>query len=63
LLEEYTFPVLEELSKDGLVKYDRSKVSLTEKGHYFIRNVCSAFDLYLQRDNSILSKQAFSKAI
>jgi oxygen-independent coproporphyrinogen III oxidase len=31
------------------------------QGHYFIRNVCSAFDLYLNKD--ITGKQIFSKAI
>jgi oxygen-independent coproporphyrinogen-3 oxidase len=63
LLKEYSFPQLDSLVADGLVKYDDRGLELTEEGHYFIRNVCSAFDLYLQRDRTFLSKPTFSKAI
>jgi oxygen-independent coproporphyrinogen-3 oxidase len=63
LLKEYTFPQLESLAADGLVKYDHSGLELTEEGHFFIRNVCAAFDLYLQRDKTLLNKPTFSKAI
>ncbi|MFL5810903.1 MAG: oxygen-independent coproporphyrinogen III oxidase [Flavisolibacter sp.] len=61
ILEEYTFPILIELEKDGLIEWDRQGLSLTTQGHYFIRNVCSAFDLYLKHATS--AKQIFSKAI
>jgi oxygen-independent coproporphyrinogen III oxidase len=60
-LETYTFPRLAELERDGLVQWNREGLSLTAQGHYFIRNVCSAFDLYLQR--SAPEKTVFSKAI
>lgn len=63
LLEEYTFPRLEELEKDGLIVWNRQGLILTSQGHYFIRNICSAFDLYLQRPNYTPGKQIFSKAI
>ncbi len=62
LLKKYTFPQLETLAADGLVKYDDSGLELTEQGHFFIRNVCAAFDLYLQRDQTLLNNK-FSKAI
>ena len=50
-----------ELEKDGLVEWNRKGARLTNQGHYFIRNVCSAFDLYLDRTK--YEKQVFSKAI
>ena len=63
LLREFTFPVLRELAEDRLVEYDVTRVTATALGHYFIRNICSAFDLYLQRNQSGEKKQVFSKAI
>jgi oxygen-independent coproporphyrinogen-3 oxidase len=61
MLEQYTFPVLADLAKDGLIEWNRKGLSLTDQGHYFLRNICSAFDLYLHR--SAPGKQIFSKAI
>ncbi|MGZ5189476.1 MAG: oxygen-independent coproporphyrinogen III oxidase [Flavisolibacter sp.] len=61
ILEEYTFPMLREFAKDGLVLWNREGLKLTPQGHYFIRNVCSSFDLYLKDANPV--KQIFSKAI
>lgn len=63
LLEEYVFPKLEGLQDDGLIVYDRSMVKLTDCGLFFLRNVCSAFDLYLQRKNVREEKPLFSRAI
>jgi oxygen-independent coproporphyrinogen III oxidase len=63
VLEKYTFPKLIELAKDGLIEWDREGMKLTSQGHYFIRNVCSAFDLYLLRPTLAPEKQIFSKAI
>ena len=61
ILEGYTFPVLIELEKDGLIEWNKEGLALTAQGHYFIRNVCSAFDLYLK--HATPAKQIFSKAI
>jgi oxygen-independent coproporphyrinogen-3 oxidase len=61
LLEEHTFPALTDLEKDGLVEWNKKGLKLTAQGHYFIRNVCAAFDLYLKKVT--LEKQTFSKAI
>lgn len=61
-LKEFTFPVLETLAEDGLVEWNEKGASLTEQGHYFIRVVCSAFDLYLQKDGK-KQNQVFSQAI
>ncbi len=63
LLQQFCFPKLEQFAADGLIVYDKKQLTLTADGHYFIRNICSAFDLYLQRDSSLLNKQIFSKAI
>jgi len=62
LLRTYTFPKLSALASDGLVEWDTKGAKLTEQGHYFIRAVCSAFDLYLQRGVQS-EKPIFSKAI
>jgi len=61
-LETHTFPVLKTLEADGLVEWNESGAKLTEQGHYFIRVVCSAFDLYLQRRTGN-ETPVFSKAI
>jgi len=63
LLGSLSFPVLQEMAADGLLTFNREGMQLTETGHYFIRNACSAFDLYLQRNRSITSGNQFSKAI
>lgn len=62
LLEQYTFPALQQLEKDGLIDWNRYGLSLTPQGHYFIRNVCSAFDLFMHRGLKD-HQQLFSKAI
>jgi oxygen-independent coproporphyrinogen III oxidase len=63
LLKTYSFPVLDQFLNDGLVEYDHDQLQLTPEGHFFIRNVCSAFDLYLQRNSTLGNKPAFSNAI
>lgn len=61
IFEHHVFPKLAELEKDGLVIWNREGVQLTGQGHYFIRNICSAFDLYLDQTGS--QRQIFSKAV
>jgi oxygen-independent coproporphyrinogen-3 oxidase len=62
ILKKFTFPELEELEADKLLEWDEKGVTLTPLGRHFIRNICSAFDLHLQR-NKEDSKSKFSKAI
>lgn len=62
ILGIYTFPKLGALAADGLVECSETGAKLTAQGHYFIRAVCSAFDLYLQRGHGA-EKPIFSKAI
>jgi oxygen-independent coproporphyrinogen III oxidase len=61
VIEEYCFPRLAELAKDGLIEYDSSGLHIIGQGQYFLRNICSAFDLYLHRSHP--SEHVFSKAI
>jgi oxygen-independent coproporphyrinogen-3 oxidase len=61
LLHLYVFPELEILAADGLIEWNEAFVALTERGRYFIRNVCAAFDIKMHQDAR--SKQLFSKAI
>jgi len=62
LLEQYTFPVLDELQKDGLVQWNKYGLNIMPQGHHFLRNICSAFDLHLHRSSKD-GKEIFSKAI
>jgi len=52
---------LKEMEIDGLVNTNNSKVSVTELGRPFIRNVCMAFDLLLHRKAP--EKRVFSMTI
>ncbi len=63
LLEEICFPQLEQPVKDGLVIFNHQELKLTAKGNYFIRNICSAFDIYLQKNKTHTATKTFSKAI
>jgi oxygen-independent coproporphyrinogen-3 oxidase len=63
LLSAYSFPKLDKMVADGLLVYDHTQLTVTETGVYFIRNICSAFDLYLQRNKNLPDEQVFSKAI
>ena len=62
LLEEYSFPQLKELQKDGLINFDENGLEVTELGRNFIRNICKSFDLHLARKEGAAEKM-FSRAI
>lgn len=40
---------LKEMEKDGLLKIESNTIEVTAKGQPFVRNICMAFDLLLQR--------------
>jgi oxygen-independent coproporphyrinogen-3 oxidase len=62
LLKERVFPFLHDMEADGLIKWNEHSLSLTQQGQYFLRHVCSAFDLTMKRDG--LSKDhLFSKGV
>ena len=40
---------LQEMEKDGLLEIHSNAIKVTAKGQPFVRNICMAFDLLLQR--------------
>ncbi|HEC58732.1 MAG TPA: oxygen-independent coproporphyrinogen III oxidase [Methylophaga sp.] len=52
-------PQLDEFEADGLLRYNQSKIEVLPAGHLLIRNICMAFDGYLQQK----TQQHFSKVI
>lgn len=63
LLREFVFPVLEGHKIDGLIEFDESGIQVTPTGKNFIRNICSAFDLHLQRGKLSGTQNVYSKAV
>ncbi|MEO6732614.1 MAG: oxygen-independent coproporphyrinogen III oxidase [Ferruginibacter sp.] len=63
LLKQYSFDELSAFAAEGLIKFDDTTLEVTPQGHFFIRNICSAFDLYLHRNSLMAGKPVFSKAI
>ena len=41
--------LLKEMEKDGLLRVYSNKIKVTKKGQPFVRNICMAFDVLLQR--------------
>lgn len=62
LYEAYLMPALKPLISDGLAMVNGNEVKVTDTGRNFLRNIASAFDLFLQNETKTLSTQ-FSKAI
>ncbi|WP_317233172.1 hypothetical protein [Sphingobacterium sp. PCS056] len=52
---------LQEMIDEGVVKMDSDQIIITSLGKSFLRNVCMAFDLRLQKSKSEM--QLFSQAI
>lgn len=52
---------LKEMEEDGLINIDSQKLQITEKGRPYVRNVCMAFDLLLQRNKP--ETQLFSMTV
>lgn len=63
LLNQYTFPLLDNLAEDGLLTYNTESMQITTQGHYFIRNICSAFDIHFNRSQRSTGQSTFSKSI
>ena len=43
--------LLKEIEEDGLIGIDHAGIQIFEEGKPFVRNVCMAFDSYLQQKN------------
>jgi oxygen-independent coproporphyrinogen-3 oxidase len=54
-------PQLKEFEKDGLLEFSTNGIQVTEKGKAFVRNICMAFDMRLQRKAP--ERQLFSKTV
>jgi oxygen-independent coproporphyrinogen-3 oxidase len=52
---------LKEMETDGLLTIDASRLQITEKGRSYVRNVCMAFDVLLQRSQP--QTQLFSMTV
>ena len=52
---------LKEMETDGLIIIESNSIQVTKKGYPFVRNVCMAFDLLLQRNSP--ETQLFSMTI
>ena len=63
VLKQFTYPELIKLEADNLIEWNESGLTVTSVGRHFIRNICSAFDLYLRKNKVENSKPIFSKAI
>jgi oxygen-independent coproporphyrinogen-3 oxidase len=63
LLQQYSFPMLEELEADGLISFNERGVRVTDLGNHFIRNICYPFDLHVHRKKTVSAQPIFSKAI
>jgi oxygen-independent coproporphyrinogen-3 oxidase len=62
-IERFCMPELLKLEADDLLVINNNQLQITELGKNFIRNICSAFDLYLQKNKAREEKRIFSKAI
>ncbi|MDF1589608.1 MAG: oxygen-independent coproporphyrinogen III oxidase [Gammaproteobacteria bacterium] len=53
------YPQLDQFVADGLIYYNATKIEVLPVGHLLIRNICMAFDYYIQHKTD----QHFSKVI
>jgi len=63
VIKKYVLPKLLDIQDDGLFELSEDTLELTSTGKHFIRNICSAFDLYLVKSTDSSGKKPFSKAI
>ena len=63
MINKFVKPVLSALEEDDLLVLNEDGLEITPLGRNFIRNICSAFDLYIQRNKQNKEKRIFSNAI
>ena len=52
------WPQLHKFADDGLLELDSRRITVTDRGRFLVRNICMAFDTYLEGQT-----EGFSKAI
>lgn len=62
LLRQYVFTRLQQMAEDGLINWNEQELSLKPSGEYYIRHVCSAFDIRMHLDRASKTP-LFSKGI
>ena len=62
-IAQYCLPQLQQMEQDGLVLIHGHGITVTRTGKDFIRNICSAYDLFLIRNKISKEKRLFSNAI
>lgn len=62
-ISTYSMPALKDFAADGLLHINGLKVTVTDTGRNYVRNICSALDLYLARKRVDERKRVFSNAI
>ena len=62
-INSYCVPELMKLEADHLLVLKEDGLVVTPLGKNFIRNICSAFDLYLRKNKADTEKRIFSNAI
>jgi oxygen-independent coproporphyrinogen III oxidase len=60
---QYCYPEIKKLAADGLIEWNVNRLTVTDTGRHFIRNICKAFDLHLLRNDLSFEGQTFSKAV
>jgi oxygen-independent coproporphyrinogen III oxidase len=63
VIMEVCLPYLQQLQDDDLILFDDNGLMVTTTGKNYIRNICSAFDLYLIQSRIDKEKRVFSHAI
>ncbi len=63
IVNTYCLDDIHKLEADDLVQFKDRQLTVTPLGRNFTRNICSAFDLYIQKSKASQEKRLFSKAI
>ncbi|HVX01500.1 MAG TPA: oxygen-independent coproporphyrinogen III oxidase [Candidatus Babeliaceae bacterium] len=63
LLNTYVLPELQDMTNDGLIELSGNRLSVTQPGRLFIRNICRSFDVKWKRAQLKNGKIRFSKSV
>ena len=62
-IDSYCMPELIKMEADNLLIIEGDELTITTQGKNFIRNICSAFDLYLLKSRINTEKRIYSNSI